>query len=316
MAARFRIATPLKLTMDARQSELRGWVQVLAMGLSVLAGGGCGGMSGNGPQGSPSAGGGGASGGSTAEIAGAATAGAAGLPSTCAGKAPATVAATGLVELPIQFVVNQAPMTIGAPAPGRTGLEYKLSALELFLAEPTLLDASGHESKAQIVGADAKPLPYGIQLVSADDPATETLRLSLPQGNYTALTFGVGVPAGCNAVSTTDAVYPLNPDGEMFWTWGSQFLFIRIEGASRMPPATDFTTFYHHVGYDPAYARLTVPGAISVAASGGGPTLVLDVDLLLAGGENTTSGVPSGSRGIPDGWVVDNLETRQVFSLR
>jgi len=226
------------------------------------------------------------------------------------------VPATGRVELPIEFVVNHAPMTIGAPAAGRTGLEYKLSALELFVAEPTVLDASGHESKAQIVGADAKPLPYGIQLVSADDPATETLRLSVPQGNYTALTFGVGVPAGCNAVSATDAVYPLNPDGEMFWTWGSQFLFIRIEGASRMPPATDFTTFYHHVGYDQAYTRLTVPGSISVGANGSGPTLSIDVDLLLAGGEGTESGVPSGSRRIPDGWGVDNLDSQQVFSLR
>jgi hypothetical protein len=248
--------------------------------------------------------------------AGAATAGAAGLQSTCARKAPAAVATTGRVELPIQFVVNQAPMTIGAPAAGRTGLEYKLSALELFLAEPTLLDANGHELKAQIVGPDAKPLPYGIQLVNADDPATETLRLSVPQGNYTALTFGVGVPAGCNAVSSTDAVYPLNPDGEMFWSWGSQFLFIRIEGASRMPPATDFTTFYHHVGYDQAYTRLTVPGSIAVAASGSGPTLSLDVDLLLKGGEGTTSQALSGSRAIPDGWVVDNLDTQQVFSLR
>ncbi len=130
--------------------------------------------------------------------AGAATAGAAGLQSTCARKAPAAVATTGRVELPIQFVVNQAPMTIGAPAAGRTGLEYKLSALELFLAEPTLLDANGHELKAQIVGPDAKPLPYGIQLVNADDPATETLRLSVPQGNYTALTFGVGESSACD----------------------------------------------------------------------------------------------------------------------
>src|SRR5882724_1868667 len=255
--------------MDALGSELRGWLQVLAMGLSVLAGGGCAGSGNAEPSPASQSGGAGGAGGDATAATGAATAGAAGLLSTCAGKAPAAVAATGGVELPIQFVVNQAPMTIGAPAAGRTGLEYKLSALKLFLAEPTLLDANGHELKAQIAGA--KPLPYGIQLVSADDPATETLRLSVPQGNYTALTFGVGVPAGCNAISSTDAVYPLNPDGEMFWSWGSQFLFIRIEGASRMPPATDFTTFYRHVGYDQAYARLTVPGSISVGASGKGP---------------------------------------------
>lgn len=225
----------------------------------------------------------------------------------------------GRVDLPVQFVVNQTPMTIGTPATGRTGLEYQLSALELFLAEPALVDANGREFKAQIVAADGSPLSYGIQLVNADDPATETLHLSAPQGGYTALKLGVGVPAGCNATSSTDAVYPLDPDSQMFWTWGSQFLFIRIEGATRLPPAPELTTFFHHVGYDPAYAHLTVPspGGITVSANGTGPALVIDIDLMLAGSETMPTGpVPSGSHEVPDGWVVDNLETKPVFTLR
>ena len=251
-------------------------------------------------------------------MAGAPAAGSGGSPQACPGKAPTPLATTGRVDLPIQFAVNQSPMTIGTPAAGRTGLEYKFSALELFLAEPAFFDANGQEFKGQIVAGDGKPLPYGIQLVDADDPTTQNLRLAVPQGNYTSFKLGVGIPAGCNAVSSTDAVYPLNPDSQMFWTWGSQFLFIRVEGAERMPPATDFTNFFHHVGYDQAYTHVTLPGAISVGASGTGPTLSIDLDLMLAGSASGSSSaaVPSGSHSVPDGWVVDNLETQPVFTLR
>lgn len=313
--------------MDTHRKELRGsalllWGLMLGLLPALPA---CGASSGNGPTPAQAVGGtGGSSAGNSAEIAGAAgaAAGGGGTPATCPGPKPtplpgATTPTPGRVDLPVQFVVNQTAMTIGTPVTGRTGLEYKLSALELFLAEPALVDANGQEFKAQIVAGDGTPLSYGIQLVNADDPATEILHLSAPQGSYAALKLGVGVPAGCNATSSTDAVYPLDPDSQMFWTWGSQFLFIRIEGATRLPPTTDFTTFFHHVGYDPAYTHLTVPGSVSVAASGGGPALVIDVDLMLAGNDTMPSGpVPSGSHGVPDGWVVDNLETKQVFTLR
>jgi hypothetical protein len=306
--------------MDTNRAELRTPMQVLVM-VVVLAG--CGATSGNGPALTQSnGGGGGTSGGGSGgagnivEAGGVGAAGGAGAPSSCPGPSPAPIAATGHIELPIRITVNQAPMTIGAPAAGRSGLEYKLSAFELFLAEPALVDQNGGEAKAQIVGPDGKPLAYGLQLVNADDPTTQTLRLAVQPGSYSALKLGVGVPADCNATSSTSAVYPLNPDGQMFWSWGSQFLFIRIEGATRTPPATDFTTFFHHVGYDPAYTHVTVPGALSVATSGVGPTLNVDVDRLLAGGDGSTIPVPSGSHGVPDGWVVDNLETQQVFTLQ
>jgi len=308
--------------MDTNGSEYRYRARLGVLVVVSVLFAGCGGTSGDGappPQAAGGTGGGaGGSGGNAVEVAGAPAAGGGGSPQACPGKAPAPVATTGRVDLPIQFMVNQSPMTIGTPAAGRTGLEYKFSAFELFLAEPAFFDANGQAFKGQIVASDGKPLPYGIQLVDADDPTTQSLHLAVPQGNYTSFKLGVGVPAGCNAVSSTDAVYPLNPDSQMFWTWGSQFLFIRVEGAERMPPATDFANFFHHVGYDQAYTHLTLPGTISVGASGTGPILSIDLDLMLAGSASMSSvvPVPSGSHDVPDGWVVDNLETQPVFTLR
>jgi hypothetical protein len=309
--------------MDTNRAELRGWVQVLVTGVLVTAAlAGCGATTGNGPPGPSSTATGGSGGtgntsaaGNSTELAGAG-AGVAGARSTCPGPSPAPITATGRVDVLFQLTVNHDRLTLGSPIAGLTGLEYKLSAFELFLAEPALLDANGQEVKAQIVDPAGKPLPYAIQLFNADDPATQVLRLAAPSGAYSALRFGVGVPADCNAVSATGAVYPLNPDSEMFWAWGSQFLFIRIEGAIRTPPATDFTTFFHHVGYDQAYAHVTVPGSISAAEGVSADILSLDVDRLLTGGEGTTNVAPSGSHSVPEGWLVDNLETQPVFSLQ
>jgi hypothetical protein len=175
------------------------------------------------------------------------------------------------------------------------------------------LDGAGAEAPAQFLGEDGLPLPYELQLVDADDPATQLLRLSAASGNYTALRFSVGVPKACNWMSSTAAVYPLNPDSDMFWTWGSQFMFIRIEGSSRPSASGEWQGFTYHVGYDSAFTRLTVPGALEVGAGAVGPALALDIDLMLA---TDADGLPSPQHSVPEGWVVDNLDHNQPFSFQ
>ena len=72
------------------------------------------------------------------------------------------------------------------------------------------------------------PLPYGLLLVDADDEASQLLRLAAPAGTYEGLRISVGVPEPCNGGDPTTHVHPLNADGDMWWFWGSQFLFIRV----------------------------------------------------------------------------------------
>ena len=279
--------------------------QALLLGLLLLAS--CSGKSGQNPaQGNAGTGGGaggtgaGGSGGSGGELA------------ACVGPAPSALASTGRVELPVQITVNGAPAVIGEPGIGRTGREFQLSLFKFFLSEPALLAEGGAEARAQFVTADGTPEPYELHLVDADDPATQVLHLSTEPGAYTALHFGVGVPTACNWMSGTDQVFPLNPDSDMFWTWGSQFMFIRIEGNSRASASDAWAPFMYHVGFDQAFSSLTVPGAITVGASGTGPTLSLDLDLMLQTDED---GLPSAKHSVPDGWVVDNIENNQAFTL-
>ncbi len=219
----------------------------------------------------------------------------------------------GRLALPVRITVSDTALVIGEPATGPSGRQYKLSLFKFFLTRPVLVDASNRESQAELLGADGTVLPYGLQLVDADEPATQQLRLAAAPGSYTALRFGVGVPAACNSVSAARQVFPLNPDSDMAWTWGSQFMFIRIEGEARSGLEAAWGTLLYHVGYQPAFADVAVSGTLTVSAEGTGPALVLDIERLLA---YPAPNLPPGKHTVPDGWIPDNLETNQVFSLQ
>lgn len=240
--------------------------------------------------------------------------------SACEGATPPAVTSSGRIDIPVQVIVGGTPLTLGVPGVGANGREFNVSLLLFFLTEPAFVDLNGHESKAQIIEPTGQPSAYGLQLVNADEPATQLLRLTAPAGNYAALHLGVGVPAACNAISATNQVYPLNPDSEMIWTWGSQYMFVRVEGFSRPDATAEWSPFAYHVGFDAAFASITVPGDLIVPAAGaaGGasaapPTLTLDLERMLA---TEAQMLPSTKHSVPDGWVVDNLESNQAFGFR
>jgi hypothetical protein len=221
--------------------------------------------------------------------------------------------ATGRIDIPVRVTSFETPMSIGVTASGQAGREYKLSLLKFFFSQPELVDAQGQAFAAQFLGADGKPLPYGLALVDADDQASQALHLAAIPGTYTALRFGVGVPAVCNHVSSTSQVFPLNPDSDMFWTWGSQFLFIRIEGNAKRTGSEAWEPFFYHLGYDAAFTSKTIPGALTVGAStasSNAPALLFDVDQLL---KTDAPSLPPGDHSAPDAFVLGNLQQPQTL---
>lgn len=231
--------------------------------------------------------------------------------SSCA-TAPPPLATHGRIDVPVKLVVGSAPLAMGAALAGGDGAEYQLSLLKLFLSEPAFVDGAGNAVPAQFLSADGKPAAYGLHLLDAADAATQTLRLATTPGSYTRLELGVGVPEACNRASSTSLVYPLNPDSEMFWTWGSQFMFLRLEGQQRHVDAA-WSSLVLHVGYAASFAHVQAVGAVTVGVGVPGPSLYFDLGKLL---ENSGEAVPNSSHTAPDGWVPDHLETRAPFTLK
>lgn len=218
---------------------------------------------------------------------------------------PTALTGAGRLDIPVRVTSDQTAMSIGVAASGREGREYKLSLFKFFLSQPELVDAAGRAISAQFVTSDGAPLPYGLALVDAEDPASQTLRLAATAGSYTALRLGVGVPASCNHVTSADQVFPLNPDSDMFWVWGSQFMFIRLEGNSRPSASTDWAPFLYHLGFDAAFKTVSIPGQLVVGTSGAGPVLAFDVDQLLT---TDAANLPPGQHTATDEFVLKNLE--------
>lgn len=235
--------------------------------------------------------------------------------STCAGPEPSPLSLSnpGRVDMPVAIEINGLPAVVGEPGLGRGGREWRLSLFKLFIADPFLVGDDDTLHPAELVTVDGTPLPYALELVDADAEATQLLRLKAEAGSYAGLRLSIGVPAACNTMDSTAQVYPLNPDSDMFWTWGSQFMFVRVEGSTRKDAGVEWMPFLYHVGFDPAFLTLTLPGRIHVGTDTQGPSLVLDIDLMLeTGGE----ALPTPKHEVPDGWIMDNLESNGAFSLR
>jgi len=246
------------------------------------------------------------------------SAGAGGASSAGSEQCPALPAlpadATSSLTLPLQIVGAGAPITTGQAITPATGSSYKLSLLKFYLSSPVLLKSDGTRAPAALVQANGMPRAYGVALVDLDDPASQSLTVSGPPGDYAGLELGVGLPAACNAGDPTTRAFPLNADSDMFWTWGSQYMFIRIEGSRSS--GSDWSTFALHVGYQQAYRSVHVMGELHLrpgAATASG--LRFDVDHLL----NAPAGAAASganSHEAPDEWVATTPPMERSRSSR
>jgi len=224
----------------------------------------------------------------------------------CPGATPVIASgATGRVSLPIEVTGAGATLTTGQEVRPEGAAPYKLSLLKFFLSQPVLLQADGRRVPAQLLDGAGAPRPYGLLLVDLEDPTSLSVSVAAPAGDYAGLELGIGVPAPCNGGDPTTHVFPLNADSDMYWTWGSQYLFIRVEGATQSDGA--WNTFLHHVGFQPAFRITQVTGRILLDPSATtAPSLHMDIDRLLT--------VPTPADGA-DAWVADNFATHRVLTL-
>ena len=254
-----------------------------------------------------SLGGSGAMAGSSNPAGSSGSAGSGGDPSVqCPSATPALLAgATGKVSLPIQVTGAGTPLATGQQVDPEGATPYKISLLKFFISEPVLLKADGSRIPGQLLDGAGTPRPYGLLMVDLEDPATLSVSLAAPSGDYAGLELGIGVPAACNGGDPTTHVFPLNADSDMYWTWGSQYLFIRVEGSAKADGA--WSSFVHHVGFQQAFRITQVTGAVQLTADGASaPSLHLDIDRLL---------VPPTAADPTDVWVADNFATRRVLTL-
>lgn len=218
---------------------------------------------------------------------------------------------TGRVDLPFAVFSGATQLEMGSDITVEGSQSYAVTLLGMFLTAPRLEAEDGTLVDAVFLDLADRPLPYGLFFYHSDTPVT-SLRLAAPPGNYRALQLHFGPPDAClGSIRNT----PLNPDSEMYWSWGATFLALRLEGRSQAGDAGAFG-FSFHLGplpgapLDPSNIR--VEHALTVGTQAApGPELRFDVNKVLFPHPADVS--LSGHFPVAD-WAIANAVTR-AFEL-
>lgn len=107
---------------------------------------------------------------------------------------------------------------------------------------------------ALVSGSIKTSFPDSYFLVDENDTASQTLRIPIAPGNYDQLLFLMGVDSARNVSGAqTGALDPLN---DMFWSWNTGYIMMKLEGSSPISTQPNNRIQYHIGGFSGAYSAL------------------------------------------------------------
>jgi hypothetical protein len=145
-------------------------------------------------------------------------------------------AGVGTLELEMDHVVGSIPLTLNTTT-YNTGLgdQFTVNTFRYYLSNIKLQKADGTEYVQ----------PESYYLVNQADEASRHLTLTdVPVGDYTGLTFTIGVDSARNVSGVQQGA--LAPS-DMFWTWNSGYIYVKLEGTS--PQARTGGLVFHIGGF-------------------------------------------------------------------
>ena len=144
------------------------------------------------------------------------------------------VSTVGKLNFEFENVVGSQTLAFGQNYTTLAGDQFKVSKFNYFVSNIKLTKADG------TVWSE----PESYHLVKQEQSASRNFELKdIPNGDYTRLTFTIGVDSARNTSGAqTGALDPLN---DMFWGWSSGYIFLKVEGTS---PQSTTGGFMYHVG--------------------------------------------------------------------
>lgn len=137
-----------------------------------------------------------------------------------------------------------------------SGEAFTVSTLNYYISNIRLNRADG---SSYVVPQDSS---YFLIQESRKESQTITLR-HVPEGDYTDLTFMVGVDSLRSTMDNsrrTGVLDPATGHQGMYWEWNSGYIFLKLEGSSPTAPvdATGKNRFTYHIGLFGGYRTRTL----------------------------------------------------------
>lgn len=193
-------------------------------------------------------------------------------PSACKA-APEALRATGTtLTLIIQLRYNGQELVFGEPNTGQAGETITPLNLRFYVSHVALTRQNEAPLPVDLVTPAGQVEPHGVHLFNAEDAASSVLRVLAPPGQYTGVSFTLGVDDACNSEPPSLHAPPLTDASQMTWPHLAGYLFLRYE-AQVTPAAAQPNQI--HMGGTPkrvfaptvsATGQLTVPDAPEISA--------------------------------------------------
>jgi len=189
---------------------------------------------------------------------------------------------TNLAPFSIEFdnIVGDRTFTInntGALYSNGAGEKFSISLLQYFISNIRLSTAAG---KSYVVNPDSSYF-----LIKGSDKATRFAKVRVPEGDYTKLTFTLGVDSLRSTMGIDKRTGVLDPaaggghdGGGMYWGWNSGYIFFKMEGNSSVisddvnGDPTGKKQFKFHIGGFGGYSAPTINNiktiTVDLAAAG------------------------------------------------
>lgn len=135
------------------------------------------------------------------------------------------------------------------------GESYNVQVLQYFISNIKVHKADGTTYTV--------PQDSSYFLINEKHPESRFARVKVPEGDYTKITFTLGVDSVRNTMDISKRTGVLDPAGSMensmYWTWNSGYIFFKMEGYSPVAPTsqTSPNKFYYHIGGYGGYSALT-----------------------------------------------------------
>ncbi|RZM25017.1 MAG: hypothetical protein EOO88_20805 [Pedobacter sp.] len=175
---------------------------------------------------------------------------------------------TNLAQLSVEFdnIVGERTLSFnntGSPYKNAAGEAFTISKLQYFISNIKVTTATGN---TYTVNPDSSYF-----LVKGDDKATRFAKVKVPEGDYTNLTFTLGVDSLRSTMPIDKRTGVLDPaagggheGGGMYWGWNSGYIFFKFEGNSAVisdnvnGDPTGKKQFKYHIGFFGGYSAPTL----------------------------------------------------------
>lgn len=180
-----------------------------------------------------------------------------------------------------------------------SGETFSVSLLQYFISNISVKKADGTVYTV--------PQDSSYFLIKESDVATRFAKVNVPEGEYTSISFVLGVDSLRNTMDISKRTGVLDPSGDMengmYWGWNSGYIFLKMEGISPQAPLdpTGLNKFRYHIGGFGGYSAPTInniktitidltAGGIAKVRAGRESNVHLMVDIAkIFNGSNTVS---------------------------